>query len=237
MENTLSSLYLTDQITILLTVLSLILLTRLKNMITTISTHYHRNLTKNEPHTTENKDNENKLIIDNQKYNSCTSTSSDRGFLLCLEGIDNSGKTEQFQQLQKYLQQKHWKTSIIEFPNTKFAPHTGKILRSFLQKQAFMNKETASILFAANRWETAKTIIDRINNGEIIILDRYCYSGTAYSMATGNSKSWSENLNTGLPQPDIITELPHLQYLTVSTVFWKFYSIYSILRHCTVNLQ
>ena len=37
-----------------------------------------------------------------------------------------------------------------------------------------------------------------------MILDRYCYSGVAYSSAKGLSLDWCKNSDIGLPKPDIV---------------------------------
>lgn len=41
------------------------------------------------------------------------------------------------------------------------------------------------LLFSANRWERAKNIIKTLEAGVTVIVDRYCYSGVAFSAAKG----------------------------------------------------
>lgn len=43
-----------------------------------------------------------------------------------------------------------------------------------------------------------------MRNGVNIILDRYAYSGVAYSSAKGLSINWCKNCDIGLPKPDIV---------------------------------
>jgi dTMP kinase len=42
------------------------------------------------------------------------------------------------------------------------------------------------------------------NEGKILILDRYCYSGVAYSMSNGLNHSWCRAPDSGLPKPDLV---------------------------------
>lgn len=53
-----------------------------------------------------------------------------------------------------------------------------------LQKE--LPDEAIHLLFSANRWERAKNIIQSLENGITVIVDRYCYSGVAFSAAKGN---------------------------------------------------
>ena len=46
-----------------------------------------------------------------------------------------------------------------------------------------MGNEAVHLLFAMNRWEMNKQLIEKANFGTDIICDRYAYSGVAYSVA------------------------------------------------------
>lgn len=43
-----------------------------------------------------------------------------------------------------------------------------------------------------------------LNQGKNVILDRYVYSGVAYSAAKGLDFNWCLNCDIGLPKPDLI---------------------------------
>jgi len=47
-------------------------------------------------------------------------------------------------------------------------------------------------------------ILEQLNKGVSLIIDRYCYSGVAYSMSNGFEKKWCKASDSGLPQPDIV---------------------------------
>lgn len=48
-----------------------------------------------------------------------------------------------------------------------------------------LSDEAIHLLFSANRWERANHIIKTLEAGTTLVIDRYCYSGVAYSAAKG----------------------------------------------------
>ena len=61
------------------------------------------------------------------------------------------------------------------------------------------------LLYSANRWE-AKDEMERIlNSGAHLIVDRYSFSGVAFSAAKdGMDYEWCRNPEVGLPEPDVV---------------------------------
>lgn len=59
------------------------------------------------------------------------------------------------------------------------------------------------MLFSANRWELANSIKSKLREGKTLVLDRYVYSGVAYTAAKGLDRQWSLNPDVGLPKPDL----------------------------------
>jgi len=62
--------------------------------------------------------------------------------------------------------------------------------------------ETIHLLFSANRWESATSIVETLNSGTSIVCDRYAFSGVAYTAAKGLDLSWCQTPDIGLPVPD-----------------------------------
>ena len=81
---------------------------------------------------------------------------------------------------------------------------TGALINNFLTKKLEFNSEVIHLLYSANRWEKKEQITEILNSGTHIIMDRYCYSGVAYSMAKGVDMEWCKNSDKGLPAPDIL---------------------------------
>jgi len=76
-------------------------------------------------------------------------------------------------------------------------------------------KDTASehdrlihLLFSANRWELAPRIRQLLASGVTVLVDRYAFSGVAYSAAKpGLTLSWCRQPDRGLPRPDLVLYL------------------------------
>ena len=100
-----------------------------------------------------------------------------RGQLILIEGLDRSGNPHKHQY---YLQ-------IISFQINQIPDRStpiGKLINEYLTNKSFtLSDQAAHLLFLANRWELSQQIQDLLNQGYFIILDRYIYSGIAYTLA------------------------------------------------------
>ena len=84
----------------------------------------------------------------------------------------------------------------------------GKICGEYLQKSRAVDDHAVHLLFSANRWECRVQLEEHLNAGRTVIMDRYCYSGVAYSMhKAGMSLDWCKRCDAGLPAPDIVFHL------------------------------
>lgn len=126
-----------------------------------------------------------------------------RGIFVLFEGIDRVGKTTARGLLANSLEWEEQRIAEIAFPDR--STPTGEILDRYLKKEISLDPHTAHLLFSANRWEKAQHIIDLLNDGVMVLVDRYGYSGIAYSMAKGTlNMEWACTADVGLPAPDII---------------------------------
>lgn len=125
-----------------------------------------------------------------------------RGSLIAIEGLDRTGKTTQTEYLLKKLTALNIKHKLIKFPQRE--TEIGKLINKYLVDKSFeLSDQAAHLLFSANRWELVNEIRNDLNNGITIILDRYVYSGIAYSSAKGLDFDWCLDPEKGLPKPDI----------------------------------
>lgn len=131
-----------------------------------------------------------------------------RGQLILIEGLDRSGKSTQSQILfEKFSPD----ATLVKFPNRE--TKIGSIINEYLTDSDFhLSDQSAHLLFLANRWELAQSIIDDLNEGKFVVLDRYIYSGIAYSLAKLKQSStqpemgsvdWLYSPDKGLPKPDL----------------------------------
>ncbi|MFL6503649.1 MAG: dTMP kinase, partial [Nitrososphaera sp.] len=64
--------------------------------------------------------------------------------------------------------------------------------------------EVQHLLFSANRWEKKKEIERMLENGTIIVMNRYWQSNLVYGVANGMDLNWLLLLDKGLPKEDIV---------------------------------
>jgi dTMP kinase len=122
--------------------------------------------------------------------------------LIVLEGIDKSGKATQTRLLMKRLKKHDKEVQIISFPD--YSTTIGELIRKYLDNKVKLNPEVRQCLYVANRWERVQDIKSWIEEGNIIIADRYIPSGLAYGIANGLELEWMINLEKGLPTPDLV---------------------------------
>ncbi|KAF8537059.1 thymidylate kinase-domain-containing protein [Trichophaea hybrida] len=129
-----------------------------------------------------------------------------RGALIVIEGLDRAGKSTQCAQLQQRIPN----SRIIKFPDR--STPTGQVINSYLTSTTSHPLEDHAIhlLFSANRWEALPQLLTSLASGETLILDRYIYSGIAFSVAKGLDYSYCRAPDVGLPKPDavIFLDLP-----------------------------
>lgn len=129
-----------------------------------------------------------------------------RGQLILVEGLDRSGKSTQVQNLHESIHN----SKVLKFPDR--STKVGQIINEYLTTDISLPDQTIHLLFSANRWELYQQILTDLNNGITIILDRYIYSGIAYSLAKLHlanisnemaNVEWLYGPDKGLPKPDL----------------------------------
>lgn len=86
----------------------------------------------------------------------------------------------------------------------------GKLINELLSSNPTqpIDNHAMHLLFSANRWELNKLIRQTIHQGTTIIVDRYSYSGLAYSCANSDlTMKWCSSIENGLPKPDLVIYL------------------------------
>lgn len=127
------------------------------------------------------------------------SATASRGLFFVFEGLDRSGKSTQSKRLAKYLEEAG-PVKWMCFPD-RYTP-VGTLIDLYLRRKIEIPDEAIHRLFSANRWETATSIVQHLNEGTTIICDRYAFSGVAYSAAKGLDFAWCQAPDRGLPCPD-----------------------------------
>ncbi|CAG9763506.1 unnamed protein product [Ceutorhynchus assimilis] len=127
-----------------------------------------------------------------------------RGALIVIEGVDRSGKSTQCKKLVESLRNKNLKAELMNFPDRTTL--TGKLISDYLRDpECTLNDEAIHLLFSANRWENVDKMKDFLYAGTTVIVDRYSYSGIAFSSAKkGMDINWCKHPEIGLPKPDLV---------------------------------
>jgi dTMP kinase len=128
-----------------------------------------------------------------------------RGALIVFEGCDRAGKTTQCKKLVERLNQQNRRVKFMNFPNR--TTQSGMIINNYLQNKENLTDEGIHLLFSVNRWEVRNEMERELIAGTTIIVDRYSYSGVAYSAAKGLDFEWCKTPEKGLLKPDLVVYL------------------------------
>ena len=120
---------------------------------------------------------------------------------IAFEGLDGSGSTTQSRRLAENLEKKGLVPHLTKEP-TSDTP-IGKMIREVLQHRYKISPDTLQLLFTADRAEHLKTEIEpALENGQIVITDRYLLSTLAYG-SLDVDMDWLKGLNQNFRVPDI----------------------------------
>jgi dTMP kinase len=123
-----------------------------------------------------------------------------RGLLIAIEGGDCTGKTTLLDLLIASLGG-YLRTPLC-FPNREGL--LGELIDDYLLEKVELEAHCAHLVFSANRFAERQQIIKSLHDGKNIIVDRYVYSGIAYSAARGLPLDWCKSTEIGMPRPDIV---------------------------------
>ncbi|KAL3332701.1 hypothetical protein AABB24_032987 [Solanum stoloniferum] len=132
-------------------------------------------------------------------------SSSSRGALIVLEGLDRCGKTSQSGRLYKYLDEQGHSVESWRFPDRNTG--VGQMISSYLANKSQLDDHAIHLLFSANRWEKRSLMEEKLKSGTTLIVDRYSYSGVAFSSAKGLDIEWCKAPEIGLLAPDLVVYL------------------------------
>jgi len=125
-----------------------------------------------------------------------------RGVFIVFEGIDGSGKSTHIKALAEELRSRGYSVLQTSEPSKD---RIGNFIRRYAERNdSRLTPETEALLFAADRFEHVKTVIEpALRKGRIVISDRYLYSSLAYQGAGGLEVDWIREMNRFAPKPDL----------------------------------
>ena len=74
-----------------------------------------------------------------------------RGLLICMEGLDRSGKTTQVTKMTEYFKEIGEKAKMLKFPDRNTL--VGMTIDDYLRGKKRMSDQVIHLLFSSNRWE------------------------------------------------------------------------------------
>ena len=117
--------------------------------------------------------------------------------LIAFEGLDQSGKETQAQQLRERLREAGHKVRLLSFPD--YGTSIGEEIARALQGEREYGSDVMQLLFVANRHERREAILEWLAGGLILLCDRYRASSIAYGEAQGLDTAWLEDIQRFLP--------------------------------------
>ncbi|KAM6326734.1 thymidylate kinase isoform 3-T3 [Podargus strigoides] len=136
-----------------------------------------------------------------------------RGALIVLEGVDRAGKSTQGRRLVEALQADGHRADLLRFPER--TTEIGRLISSYLVKEKNLEDHTVHLLFSANRWEHVPLMKEKLHQGITLVVDRYAFSGVAFTSAKELSKEDSSisslhqgSLQRALPQHHLCYSAP-----------------------------
>ncbi|KAJ2660597.1 Thymidylate kinase [Coemansia sp. RSA 1199] len=123
-----------------------------------------------------------------------------RGLFILFEGCDRSGKTTQSTRLVQALNDSGVNAKLVKFPDRTTA--IGQMIDGYLTQKTQLSDHAIHLLFSANRWEAMDQMRADLESGITLVVDRYAFSGVAFSAAKRLDLKWCKSPDIGLIAPD-----------------------------------
>ena len=123
-----------------------------------------------------------------------------KGTLICVEGIDGSGKSTQLALLRDWLKSIGQDVIFTEWNSSELISQTTKLAK----KKNMLSPRTFSLLHAVDFADRLKQVIDpALKAGFIVLADRYAYTAFARDVARGVDPNWVRNVYSFAIKPDL----------------------------------
>ena len=122
--------------------------------------------------------------------------------LVNLEGIDGCGKSTQSKLLLEKLEGEGEKVIILKEPTKR--PHGQKLWDVLHGKRKATNEEILELFVLDRIQHVEEKIQPALDDGTVILMDRYYYSSMAYQVAGGIDVEEIREKHVFAPKPDIV---------------------------------
>ena len=135
---------------------------------------------------------------------------------LVIEGLDGSGKSTQLKLLREHLEQNAVPYKYLHFPRLEEGVY-GELIARFLRGEMGANDQVdpylVALIYAGDRADASSQIRQWMEEGNLVIMDRYVYSNIAFQCAKladregqGSLRDWILEFEFGynkLPRADL----------------------------------
>jgi len=123
------------------------------------------------------------------------------GALIVVEGVDGSGKSTQAQLIGKWLESQGFSTVFTEW---KSAPQLQPLFKKIWKEDIRINPYTFSYALAADFYQRMeKIVIPALKIGQIVISDRWSFTGIVRDTSRGLPREDVENIYRYAIKPDV----------------------------------
>ena len=124
------------------------------------------------------------------------------GVLVNLEGIDGCGKSTQSKLLLEKLEGEGEKVIILKEPTKR--PHGQKLWDMLHGKRKATNEEILELFVLDRKQHVEEKIQPALDDGTVVLMDRYYYSSMAYQVAGGIDVEEIREKHEFAPKPDVV---------------------------------
>ncbi len=128
-------------------------------------------------------------------------TAKPTGHLIAFEGLDQSGKQTQAERLLAAFRAAGLGAEFLTFP--EYTTAIGTEIGHALQGERHYEADTLQLLYIVNRFEFRARITQWLDEGRMVVCDRYLASSIAYGEAQGVDAPWLTEIQSRLPQPSL----------------------------------
>ena len=123
------------------------------------------------------------------------------GLLIAFEGLDQSGKQTQAERVQEFVLKRGGDCRLVSFPD--YTTAIGGEISKALHGERDYGPDVMQLMYVANRYERRAEMASWLEQGTVLVCDRYRASSVAYGEAQGLDPVWLGDMQRYLPNTDL----------------------------------